>query len=65
MITANLRTKILDFRGFDSSTILILRGGILMSHVHRTFPAKFESTRMILVGRLGVVKGVMRGTRKS
>ena len=27
--TANLRTKILDFRGFDSSTILNLRGGIL------------------------------------
>ena len=29
--TANLRTKILDFRGFDSSRILILRGGILIS----------------------------------
>ena len=29
--TANLRTKIPDFRGFDSSRILILRGGILMS----------------------------------
>ena len=29
--TANLRTKILDFRGFDSSIILILRAGILMS----------------------------------
>ena len=29
--TANLRTKILDFRGFDSSRILFLRGGILMS----------------------------------
>ena len=28
---ANLRTKILDFRGFDSSRILSLRGGILMS----------------------------------
>ena len=28
--TANLRTKILDFRGFDSGRILILRGGILM-----------------------------------
>ena len=25
--TANLRTKILDFRGFDSSIILMLRGG--------------------------------------
>ena len=28
---ANLRTKILDFRGFDSSIILIIRGGSLMS----------------------------------
>ena len=28
---ANSRTKILDFRGFDSSIILILRGGIIMS----------------------------------
>ena len=26
--TANFRTKILDFGGFDSSGILILRGGI-------------------------------------
>ena len=29
--TANLRTEILDFGGFDSSIILIMRGGILMS----------------------------------
>ena len=29
--TANLRTKILDFRGFDSSRILVSRGGIFMS----------------------------------
>ena len=29
--TANLRAKILDFGGFDSSRILILRGGTLMS----------------------------------
>ena len=29
--TANLHTKILDFRGLDSSIFLILRGGILMS----------------------------------
>ena len=28
---ANLRTKIPDFRGFDSSRTLILRCGILMS----------------------------------
>ena len=29
--TDNLCTKILDFGGFDSSIILILRGGMLMS----------------------------------
>ena len=29
--TATLRTKILDFRGFDSSRILMLRGGNPMS----------------------------------
>ena len=29
--TANLRTNIMDFTGFDSSIILILSGGILMS----------------------------------
>ena len=29
--TANLRTATSDFRGFDSSGILILRGGILLS----------------------------------
>ena len=31
--TPNLPTNIVDFRGFDSSTILILRGG--NSHIHR------------------------------
>ena len=29
--TANLRTKILDFIGFDSSIILMLWGGTLLS----------------------------------
>ena len=29
--TANLHTKILDFRGFETSRILIVRGGFLMS----------------------------------
>ena len=33
----SLRSKILDFRGFDSSTIFILRGGMFM-------PGKFESS---------------------
>ena len=52
---ADLRTKILDFRGFDPSEILILRGGIprpignfpeIMSHA--------ILVGIILVGRLGV-----------
>ena len=29
--TANLRTNIMDVRGFDSTMILMLRGAILMS----------------------------------
>ena len=49
MCTANLRTKILDFRGFDSSRfILILRGGILRPIGH--FP-EIQSQR-ILAGRI-------------
>ena len=40
---ANLRNKSLDFRGFDSSIILILRGGILVSiGMYR----KFESSNL-------------------
>ena len=39
---ANLRTKILDFGGFDSSRILILRGW--NSQGHREFPGKLESS---------------------
>ena len=31
MLTPNLPTNIVDFRGFDSSTILMLRDGILIS----------------------------------
>ena len=42
--TANLRTKILDFRGFDSSKILISRGRILMAI--GGFPGKLESTNL-------------------
>ena len=54
--TANLRTKILDFRGFDSSIILILRGGILRSLGN--FPETVSQqilVGIILAGRLGVV----------
>ena len=53
--TANLRTKILDFRGFDSSRILILRGRIFMSMGN--FPDVLSQrilVGIILVGRLGV-----------
>ena len=41
-------TKILDFRGFDSSMMLILRGSREhdLSHVHREFPGKFESRNL-------------------
>ena len=45
-ITANLRTKILDFRGFDSGRTLISRGGMLMSM--GDFPGSFESTIIII-----------------
>ena len=41
---ANLPTKIPDFRGLDSSRILILRGGILTSIGN--FPEIFESTNL-------------------
>ena len=45
--TANLRTKIPDFRGFDSSRISIVRGEILTcGHVHREFNGKFESSNL-------------------
>ena len=37
-------TKILDFRGLESSMLLILRGGIL-SNI-RELPGKFESTNL-------------------
>ena len=42
--TANLPTNIVDFRGFDSSITLILRGGILMS-IGKTM-GKFESSNV-------------------
>ena len=54
--TANLRADILDFRGFDSSIILILRGGILMSM--GDFPESLSQAILVgimLVGRLGVM----------
>ena len=45
--TANLRAKLPDFRGFDLSRILMLRGGILLfGHAHREFIEKFESSNL-------------------
>ena len=53
--TANLRTKILDFRGFDSSRILILRCGILMSlGSFLEVLGRAILVGIILVGRLDV-----------
>ena len=52
---ANLRTKILDLRGLDSSIIIILRGGILVSM--GDLPESLSqaiSAGIILVGRLCV-----------
>ena len=57
LATANLPTKIVDFRGFDSSVILILRGGILMSI--GDFPESLTQAMLVgimLVGRLGVIQ---------
>ena len=56
---ANLRTKILDFRGFHSSRILISRGGTLMSLGN--LPESLSQrilVGIILVGRLGVACGL-------
>ena len=63
---ANLGTKILDFRGFDSSIILIFRGGILMSI--RNFPYNLSQAILvgiILVGRLGVMGGTGWGVSRA
>ena len=47
-LTADIRTstQILDFRGFDSIRIFIIRGGI--PRPIREYPAKFESTNLNL-----------------
>ena len=54
-VAANPRTNIVDFRGSDSSIILSLRGGILMSI--GDFPEESRQAILVeimLVGRLGV-----------
>ena len=56
LISANLRAKILDFRGFDSSMILNLSVGILMSKENSLeILSQQILVWIILVGRLGVV----------
>ena len=53
--TANLRTIIMDLGGFDSSMILILRVGILMSI--GDFPESLRQAILVgimLLGKLGV-----------
>ena len=54
--TANLRTKIPDFRGFDSNIILKLRGGILMSmgNLLELLSQQIFIWK-VLVGRLGAL----------
>ena len=55
MATPNLPAKILGFGGFDSSRILIIRGGILMCIGN--FPEVLSRrilVGIIVVGRLGV-----------
>ena len=57
--TASLRTKILDFRGFDSSGILISRGEILLSTGN--IPERLSQqilVGIILIGRLGVAPSI-------
>ena len=53
--TPNPPTSIVDFRGFDSSIILNLRGGILLSF--GDFPESLSQPMLVgimLVGKLGV-----------
>ena len=55
LTTPNLPTIIVDFRGFDSSIILILRGGILRPI--GDFPESLSQAMLVgvmLVGRLGL-----------
>ena len=55
--TANLRIRILDFRGIGSSRILILRGGILMSigNVPEMLSQQILVGTILVYGRLAVL----------
>ena len=63
--TANLRTEMLDFGGFDSSIILTLRGGI--PRPLGNFLESLSQAILVgitLVGRLGVVKPLLQRGRR-
>ena len=64
MITPDLPTNIVDFRGFDSSIIFIERGGIPTSIGKcRQSLSQAMLVGMVLEGRLGVDNsGTTRGT---
>ena len=58
-LTANIRTNIMDFRGFDSSRILKLRGGI--PRAIGDFPESLSQAILVgimLVGRFSVVRDI-------
>ena len=67
---ANLPTNIADFRGFDSSTILILRGWNAQAHRDclGIFPESLTRTMLVgtmLVGGLGVSSCAGPGRRRD
>ena len=59
-VTANLCTNIMDFRGFDSRIIFILRGW--NSQVHREFPVRIDSSN---VSRRDVSRRIGRRLRHA
>ena len=59
--TPNLRTKIMDFIGFDSSIMLIVRGGVLMPTENFTeVLSQGILAGIILAGRFAV-SGLIHG----
>ena len=68
-IYPGVQTETLDFRGFDSSRILILRGGVIVSIGSiGNFPEVLSQRildRIICLGRLGVWPGVQTETPKT
>ena len=62
--TLNLPTNIVDFIGLDSSIMLILMGGMLMSM--GDFPESLNQAILVgimIVGRLGVACDDLEGTK--